>query len=100
MKTGARKELFLGLTVLGTVVGALGVLYAWQRFVVPTLSSAFLIDGSAADQVSNILMILGCIIVAVLLLLVWLIFLTWRLRGLIKEAEKESEVVIAIPVDE
>lgn len=80
--TSAKKEAVKAGIMIASFLAGLGFLAAWRAYVIPSLSAAFLVDGSSASQIHLLLLIIGVIILTVLVLLIWVTVLMLRVKKL------------------
>jgi hypothetical protein len=76
MANTVRKELTRGGIVIGAIAIGIGLLALWRWLVIPALSPAFLVDGSSAQRIQLLLMVVGVQMVVTFFLVVWVGWLT------------------------
>jgi hypothetical protein len=78
MANTVRKELTRGGIVIGAIAIGIGLLALWRWLVIPLLSPAFLVDGSSAQRIQLLLMVVGVQMVVTFFLVIWVGWLTTK----------------------
>jgi hypothetical protein len=78
MANTVRKELTRGGIIIGAIAIGIGLLALWRWLVIPLLSPAFLVDGSSAQRIQLLLMVVGVQMVVTFFLVIWVGWLTTK----------------------
>jgi hypothetical protein len=78
MANTVRKELTRGGIIIGAIAIGIGLLALWRWLAIPVLSPAFLVDGSSAQRIQLLLMVVGIQMVVTFFLVVWVGWLTTK----------------------